>query len=1101
MNAAELLSQLNAAGIELRPKADKLVVNAPAGALTADLREKIAAHKAELLDLLSRSANGDVPLSRLPRDRSLPLSHFQERMWLLQQLDPGNTDYNLVTVWPMAADARPDQVVNAMRSIVVRHEILHLGFQRRGDRLEATPLDPEAVPMGIEDISALSPDAQRSHIEAEVARQVARPFVLESEPPLRVIVFDAGPEGCALLIAAHHIAVDHWSLSLLRQDVSRELEGTAGQGSGDTFQYADYAAWVRARERTSTMEDSLAWWGVYLKSPPDMCAFDADITPDIPGSGGSVSFIWDEALTADINRFARSENASVYMCLVAACAALLYRQTGQQDILIGTAVGARQRPEFETIIGPFVNSVTLRLAAGPSVSFRELLAQAREAVLETSARADVPFESVIERVQPVRNVNRSPLFQTAVVMQNAGSGHAEAIHGGGAVHDFTWFIRPLENCLVGSIEYGSDIYAEPTIQGILIRLEAFIRSALATPDRAIGEIPVFAEGERERLIAQFNPPPAAYDRTLMADQIARIAAQSPERPALGCASLTTSYGELDARANQVAHRLLQLGVEPGAIVGVCTERSPVLLEAIIGIHRAGAAFLPLDPDFPVERLKYQLADSAAKALVADTAFAATLDLPGDVALLDINAEKASLSVLPVTCPDRASSPDDVSHLIYTSGSTGRPKGVVIQHKAVSNLFEAMRDAPGIQRDDIVAATTTASFDIAAVELLLPLTVGARIELLPRVIAMDGLALADALAACGATVVQATPSAWRMLVEANWEGGEHIKAITGGEPLTRDLADKLLARVGTLYNGYGPTETTIYSSGCFIERGSAPVSIGKPVANTRIYVLDANGELAPIGMRGEICIAGEGVAVGYHGMPEETASRFRPDTFVSNTAPAREVARFYRTGDIGKWSADGMLYHLGRGDHQVKIRGLRIELGEIEATLLADPAIRQAVVAVSEAGKDDLRLVAYVVFEPGRERTASETRQLARERLPNYMVPSVIVELMDLPMTPNGKVDRKALPDPYGRAMQRAVRVPLAPGLESDFAQIWADVLQVTDIGAEDNFFDLGGHSLLTLRVVARVEEQLGMKCDPRLMFFQNLRQVAAQLRRISEVDA
>ncbi|KDA01438.1 non-ribosomal peptide synthetase [Hyphomonas oceanitis] len=1101
MNASDLLSQLGAAGIEVRRRKDKLVVNAPAGTLTADLRDKITVLKAELLDLLKDSNDGDVPLSRLPRDVPLPLSHFQERMWLLQQLDPDQTDYNLVTVWPMGPEVPPDRLVDAMREVVARHEILHLGFRRLSDMLVATPFNPEVVPISVEDISALSHDAQRSRIDGEIKHQVARPFVLDAEPPVRAVIFDLGEDGTALLIAAHHIAVDHWSLSLLRDELSSVLDGIPGPKYSDTYQYADYAGWARVVDGTLSMVEGVDWWGRYLNSPPDLCAFDADISSDVRSSGGSVSFVWDESLTADINRFARSESASVYMCLVAACAALLYRQTGQADILIGSAVGARQRPEFETIIGPFVNSITLRLEAGPSVTFRQLLTQAREAVIETSARADIPFESVIKRVQPVRNVNRSPLFQTAVVMQNAGSGHAEAIHGGGAIHDFTWFIRPLENQLVGSIEYRADIYSEKAIRDILGRLEAFVRSALAAPDQFIGEVPIFAPGERKRLIEEFNPTACAYDRSLIVDQVERVAHHMPSRPALSCAGITTSYGELDARANQIAHRLIQLGIKRGAIVGVCTDRSPALLEAILGVQKAGAAYLPLDPDFPSERLKYQLLDSGAIALISDAAFASTLALPADVAVLDINTEREGLAILPATRPARASSPEDISHLIYTSGSTGRPKGVIIQHKAVSNLVAAIRNEPGILQEDIVAATTTASFDIAAIELLVPLTVGARIELLSRAVVTDGLALADALNACKATVVQATPSAWRMLVEANWQGGEHITAITGGEPLTRDLADKLLDRVGKLYNGYGPTETTVYSSGCFVEQGGAAISIGKPIANTRIYVVDANGKLAPIGMRGEICIAGEGVAVGYHAMPEETELRFRPDEFCDNPAPYETVPRYYRTGDIGKWSAEGVLYHLGRMDHQVKIRGLRIELGEIEATLLSDPAIRQAVVIVSEAGQHDLRLVAYVVFEPGQERTASETRQLARERLPNYMVPSIIIDLMALPMTPNGKIDRKALPDPYSRSMQHVVRVPTEPGLESDFAKIWADVLQIENIGAEDNFFDLGGHSLLTLRVVSRVEEQLGMKLDPRLLFFQNLRQVAAQIRRTVEEQA
>ena len=1095
MTAAALLSELRAKGIEVSPRDGKLRVNAPAGALTPSLRESIAANKQALLDLLSSPDLHEIPLEFASRQDALPLSHFQERLWLLQQLDREGTEYNLVTVWPMGAGIEAERLENAMRKVLARHEILHTAYRRNGDVLEAVLLEADAVQVDCQNLASLSESEQNTHLDQEVARQTALPFDLEQGGALRAIVYDLGARGAAILVAAHHIIVDHWSMSLLKQELQSALDDDAYSSRTAELQYTDYAVWARKAEQTQSMNTALDWWGDYLASPPELCAFDADMVPSMQATGASVSFMWDEALSSDLGTFAQSESASVYMCLVAACAAMLNRQTGQEDILIGTAVGARNRPEFETIIGPFVNSIALRLQADPKLSFRALVAQAREAVLETSTRAEVPFEAVIERVQPARNLSRSLLFQTAVVMQNAWDGQSEAIHGGGAIHDLTWFIRPLEGRFVGSMEYRSDIYSPQTIQGLLMRLEAFLRGAIASPDRPIGEIPIYVGDERQHLIGVFNPPASDYDRSPVAAQFAHIANAYPSRPAVTFAGETLSYGTLNARVNQVAHRLIDMGIGKGDVVAVCVQRGHGLLESLLGVHRAGAAYLPLDPDFPQGRLEYQLSDSGAKALLAETSFLASLDLPEGLLTLDLKQEADALAACSDAEPDIEVFPEEISHLIYTSGSTGHPKGVVIRHGSVSNTFSSLRREPGIGPEDIIAATTTASFDIAGVELLLPLTVGAHIQLLSREIATDGQALAKALDSCGATIAQATPSAWRMLVEAGWQGGPHIRAITGGEPLTRDLADQLLARVGSLWNGYGPTETTIYSSGCFILPDGEGVSIGKPISNTRIYVLDAHGEIAAVGMRGEICIAGDGVAIGYHDMPAETEAKFRPDHFVS-TGEGADV--YYRTGDVGRWSSDGRLYHLGRRDHQVKIRGLRIELGEVESILLAAPAIRQAVVIVSEAGEGDQRLVAYVVFEPGHELTASEVRRLARERLPNYMVPSVIVELTALPMTPNGKVDRKALPDPYSQAMQRTVRTPPAPGFETDLAAIWKDLLQVQEIGAEDNFFDLGGHSLLTLRVVSRVEETLGLRLDPRLMFFQNLRQIAAQLRRDAE---
>tara|TARA_R100000365_G_C2747934_1_gene78435 strand:+ start:3297 stop:6593 length:3297 start_codon:yes stop_codon:yes gene_type:complete len=1095
LTAAELLSELRAKGIEVSPRDGKLRVNAPSGALTPSLRESITANKQALLDILSSPDLDEIPLERVSRQDALPLSHFQERLWLLQQLDRQGTEYNLVTVWPMGAGVDAARLDSAIRQVLARHEILHTAYRRDGDVLKAVLLQADAVHIDREDLSSLSESEQNAHLDQEVARQTGLPFDLEGGGALRAVVYDLGGRGSAILVAAHHIIVDHWSMSLLKQELQSALDDDAYLSGAAKLQYADYSVWARKVEQTQSMNAALDWWAKYLASPPELCAFDTDMAPSMQGTGASVSFMWDEALSSGLGNFAQSESASVYMCLVAACAAMLNRQTGQEDILIGTAVGARYRPEFETIIGPFVNSIALRLQADPKVSFRALVAQAREAVLETSSRAEVPFEAVIERVQPTRNLSRSLLFQTAVVMQNAWEGQSEAIHGGGAIHDLTWFIRPLEGRFVGSMEYRSDIYSQQTIQGLLIRLEAFLRGAIASPDRPIGEIPVYVGDERQHLIEAFNPPVSEYDHSPVAAQFARMASQHPSRPAVTFAGETFSYGLLNSRVNQVAHRLIDMGIGKGDIVGVCVQRGHGLLESLLGVHRAGAAYLPLDPDFPQGRLEYQLSDSGAKALLAEASFSAKLDLPDGLLTLDLQQDADALAACPDHEPDIEVLPEDISHLIYTSGSTGRPKGVIIRHGSVSNTFSSLRQEPGVGAEDIVAATTTASFDIAGVELLLPLTVGAHIQLLSRDIATDGQALAKALDTCGATIAQATPSAWRMLVEAGWQGGPHIRAITGGEPLTRDLADKLLSRVGSLWNGYGPTETTIYSSGCFILPDGEGISIGKPLSNTRIYVLDANDEIAPVGMRGEICIAGDGVAVGYHDMPAETEAKFRPDHFA---APADGAGLYYRTGDVGRWSSDGRLYHLGRRDHQVKIRGLRIELGEVESILLTSPAIRQAIVIVSEAGEGDQRLVAYVVFEPGNEMTASEVRRLARDRLPNYMVPSVIVELTALPMTPNGKVDRKALPDPYSQAMQRMVRTPPAPGFETDLAAIWKDLLQVQEIGAEDNFFDLGGHSLLTLRVVARVEEMLGLPLDPRLMFFQNLRQIAAQLRRDSE---
>ncbi len=483
-----------------------------------------------------------------------------------------------------------------------------------------------------------------------------------------------------------------------------------------------------------------------------------------------------------------------------------------------------------------------------------------------------------------------------------------------------------------------------------------------------------------------------------------------------------------------------------------------------------------------------LADSGAGVLVTNDDIAGRIAVPDGVAILDLDRLAEARSA---DNPAGGAEPADTAYVIYTSGSTGRPKGVAVSHGAVMNFLWSMRQRPGLSASDTIAAVTTISFDIAVLELYLPLLMGARIELVPRETATDGAALALLLETSGATMLQATPATWRLLIEAGWRGGPGFRALCGGEPLPRDLADAILDRTGELWNLYGPTETTVWSAVDRVARDGAAISIGRPIANTAIHILDPAGETMPIGIPGEIHIGGLGVAKGYHRRPALTAERFMPDRFSD-----RPGARLYRTGDLGRWGADGKLYHLGRLDHQVKIRGFRIELGEVEAALAGNEAVLQAVVTAGEAQPGDLRLVAYIVYRDGEELTASDLRRQLRRQLPDFMIPSVVVSLDSMPLTPNGKIDRNALPDPF-KATRRAAleHEPPAPGLEQKMAEIWRSILAVDAVSAEDNFFELGGHSLLSLRVAQAVEKETGYRMDPRALFFNTLRQVARLVAR------
>jgi len=625
-----------------------------------------------------------------------------------------------------------------------------------------------------------------------------------------------------------------------------------------------------------------------------------------------------------------------------------------------------------------------------------------------------------------------------------------------------------------SVEYNTDLFERSTIERLVGQYFTILEAAAAAPDTRISRLPTLPAEQRASLQA-WNATSVSWP----ADPFPRLfeaqVARTPNEVAVTFEGESLTYAELNAKANALAHSLVTAGT-----VGVCMKRSLPLLISLLAVQKSGAAYVPLDPEFPVDRLAYMLSDSGAKVLITSGTLPSGLEVPAGITVVDASATVAHADNLPNT-----PAPGDAAYILYTSGSTGRPKGVVVPHGALANFLNSMRERPGLSASDVLAAVTTVSFDIAGLELYLPLIVGARIELVSKQVATDGTDLATLLDTSGATVLQATPATWRMLIEAGWKGNRRIRALCGGEAVSRSLADDILDRVSELWNMYGPTETTIWSTVDRIERDSTPISIGRPIANTQVYILDAAGELAPVGVTGEICIGGAGVATGYHQRPELTAERFLPDPY------AKGDARLYRTGDLGRWAADGKLYHLGRSDHQVKIRGFRIELGEIEKALSGHTAVQHAVAAVREAGPDDPRLVAYVTCHEGEDVIITDLKRFLRIQLPDYMIPSIIVTLVSMPLTPNGKVDRKALPDPFaGQPVETVVDELPATAMELALADAWRTVLKVERIRAVDNFFELGGYSLLSLRVAKLIEKRTGRRLDPRTLFFHNLRDVA-----------
>ncbi|HEX5724995.1 MAG TPA: amino acid adenylation domain-containing protein, partial [Longimicrobiaceae bacterium] len=781
----------------------------------------------------------------------------------------------------------------------------------------------------------------------------------------------------------------------------------------------------------------------------------------------------------------RSEGTTLFMTLLGAFQVLLGKYAGGEDVVVGSPIAGRTRGEVEELIGFFANTLVLRTDLSGNPSFRETLRRVREATLGAYEHQEVPFEKLVAELQPERSLSHSPLFQVMFTLQNAGGGGG-ALPGlnvsgvgaelGTAQFDLSLTLAATPQGLRGALNYNTDLFERGTVDRMLGHLERVLEQVAADADVRLSQLELLGEAERALVLEAWNRTEGEYPAEACIHQVfERQAARTPDAVAIVFEDASLTYAELNARANRLAHHLRGRGVGPEVRVGICLERSLEMVISLLAVLKAGGAYVPLDPGLPAERLAYMLDDSGVPLVLVQAALRGTVPAHEGVEVLAVDALSERLAAEPAENPAGGAGPDSLAYVIYTSGSTGRPKGVMNAHRGVVNLLWSMRGTVAMAPGDRLLAITTLAFDISVLELFLPLLSGARVEILDRSAASDPALLREAVAAGAGTVLQATPATWRLLLDAGWEGAESLRALSGGEALPAELAARLRERVGALWNVYGPTETTIWSTaqqlGAGPDVGRGHVSIGAPVANTRVYVLDRFLSPVPAGVPGELYIGGAGVARGYLGRPGLSAEKFVPDPFA-----AEPGARLYRTGDLARWRPDGTLEFLGRNDHQVKVRGFRIELGEIEAVLRGHGSVADCVVmARAEAGEQ--RLVAYVVG--GVE--AAELRAHLRESLPEYMVPSAFVFLDALPLTPNGKLDRKALPAPELAPAEDRYVAPRTP-VEEVLAGIWAEVLRLERVGANDNFFELGGHSLLATRVVSRVRELFGVELPLRALF-------------------
>ncbi|MDO9712576.1 non-ribosomal peptide synthetase [Paracraurococcus lichenis] len=1032
------------------------------------------------------AAVADIPDPAAPAapeaGRAHPTSFAQRRFWVLDRLDPGNPALNVAVRWRIEGDLSTGQIAAAFERIIARHEVLRTCFiERDGEPVQVVR---EAVPFHVPSIDLTVLDSDAMAECDRIARAEARtPFDLAVAPLIRVTHLRLRADLAIIAVTAHHAVCDGWSIGLLAAEMC-EICGAAAAGRAPAlpelpFCYGDFAAYEREALAAGDMDADVAYWASTLRGiEPAAPLPDVPAPPAPAGTSAIESILLPPALTDALTLLQRQHGCTAFMVALAALGAVLARYTGATDIAVGTQVAGRDDVAVEDLVGVFINTLVLRLDLSGEPDAATLLARVREVVAGALAHRTVPFERILEAVRPGRHRGQAPLFAVNFIFQrsfirNADCGAFRLIdlpsHSAGALHDLNFFMVERPEGWRASCEYRADLYAAETISQILRHFATLMSAMAAAPRTPVWRLPMLDAAERWRLVEGVNATAASYPRGLTAPaMVAAAAAAWPARIAVAAPDATLSYGALAARIDSLARRLLAAGIAPGSRVGIYLPRCADLVVAPLAVMRAGGAYVPLDPIYPPDRIA-QIAEQAGLAAV----IASADGLP------------QSLAVLPMVSPGEGGAdtrplptvpPDATAYVIFTSGSTGRPKGVAVPHRALTNFLCAMRQVPGLAPDDGILAVTTLCFDIAALELFLPLTVGARVEVATEEESRDGALLLARLRASGATMLQATPATWRLLLAAGWAGDPPLRMLSGGEPLPPDLAHALLARSPELWNMYGPTETTIWSSAVRLDPEAAPF-IGPPIANTRFYVVDPRGELAPPGAPGELWIGGDGVASGYWNMPEATRERFLSDPF-GNTPGAR----VYRTGDRVRARRTGGWEFLGRGDDQVKIRGFRVEPAEVEALLLRHPAVSNAVVVARRGEAGDDVLVAYVALAGEAEPVIAELRAAAAAALPRYMRPSAIVALDAIPLLPNGKIDRRALPRP-GTATA-ATEAPGGPEdvVEAQLAAIWRAVLGCGTFDRTADFFDLGGHSLSAARMLARVETAFGLRIGFATLF-------------------